>query len=414
MSGPEQNLDLEMSDVIAGKPPRSQTYKGFRVDPSQLTGQGSQNWTIDGEAIEYAVNGNANGARDRLLAFFAAERARWMGNELDSTIYGGMHLRAWAVIYAQAVKRGDGALAAAVAWIGAVWFYLRLLGSTPDGQILHVGFRSGGHDPRAGVAWDRATLALALGDTEGMAAALAIGKRAGAGIAISPQWADFKTLQRYLAAMVVMAESWQSNPPDVGFAQPMHFLTWRNVDGSVLALLAYLEAHGPSGGNANTPPLMAAFWQAGTVSWLPAGGGAHFREQLETITMTLAPGLLTYSSDHQGLQTLTLPAGVPEHVVIGGGSPVSPPVPAPPPVNPVNPPSPVPSPAQSPGVDLAAATRLLGGLALSHASNALRDQAQAAIAAGDVQAAIKAVRNIAVNPGQRPAVLAVLAALGDS
>jgi hypothetical protein len=318
MPGPEQDLDLEMQDVIAGRPPRTETYKGFRVVPGQLTGQGSANWPIDSDAINYSANGNALGARDRLLAFLLAERGRWMGNEEDSTIYGGMHLRAWAQIHAAATLGGDGELAAAVLDVGAVWFLLRLLGECPDAQILHVGFRSGGHDPRSGVAWDRATLALARHDSAAIKAAIAAGKKSGAAIAISPQWAAFKMLQPPLTAMLAQAEPWLSSlPAGVGLAQPIHFLTWRESSGAVLAQLAFLQGHDGVNGNGNTPPLMAALWQAGALSYLPAAGGKHFRQQLDVVEMTLTPGLLTYQSNKQGTQTLALPAGEPEHLVIG-------------------------------------------------------------------------------------------------
>ncbi len=351
MPGPEQDLELEMQDVVAGRPPRTETYKGFRVVPSQLTGQGSANWPIGSEAINYSANGNALGARDRLLAFLLAERGRWMGNEEDSTIYGGMHLRAWAQIHAAATRGGDGELAAAALDIGAVWFLLRLLGECPDAQILHVGFRSGGHDPRSGVAWDRATLALARRDSAAIQAAIAAGKKSGAAIAISPQWAVFKMLQPPLTAMLAQAEPWLSSlPAGVGLAQPIHFLTWRESSGAVLAQLAFLQGHDGADGNGNTPPLMAALWQAGALSYLPAAGGTRFRQQLEVVEMTLTPGLLTYQSNKQGTQTLDLPAGEPEHLVIGvrasppdstvtdgSSTPAVPPTPSGPPEPPIPP-----------------------------------------------------------------------------
>lgn len=354
MSGPEQRLIPDLVAVLLGREPADDEFAHHPVPPGLLTSQGSGNWPIDADACLYIKTGDV-GARGRLLAYLRASEDLWMGNEEDSTIYGGFYLYALAGVHRAAIARGDAELAAAALEWGAMFFALRRLGEAPDGTVLAVGMRSGGRSPAGADCWDRWTLALARQDAGALAAAMARGRALHLAIPQSWQAAVAPALQGSLAAMYEAGAS----VPDFGLAQPIHVLRWRDAAGAVTCLLVYMQAHQPGAGNGNTPPLMAAQWQAGAASYLPANGGEHFRQRFERVTMTLADGVLTYASDLEGTQVLALPPGPPaEHLVIGDRSATTvTPSPAPGPTTttggpgPVSPPTTTEDPgAQPPGV----------------------------------------------------------------
>src|SRR6476646_2864064 len=123
-----------------------------------------------------------------------------MGDEgaAVSRIYGMWHLVSNLVAAselsaaaAQAQENSDLARArdASLDWI-AFWWHLMVLLEAPDGQILAVGQRSGGHDPKPG--WFEYFLARARGDAGQVSRALAWLHTAGAGPENSPNmaWAN--------------------------------------------------------------------------------------------------------------------------------------------------------------------------------------------------------------------------------
>ncbi len=343
MPGDEQLLDPELRAAIAGQPLETTAYLRHRLDPSLLTSQKSGNMPALADATDYVLTGGAaSGSRARILAWLAAQQARWMGNEEASTIYGGLWLESIAGIHRAATQRADAEVAAATLAWGAFQFQLLLLGECPDGTVLQAGMRSGGHSPGTAEAWAEWQLALVRDDPQEMARAMAKSRSVHAGIGVSPLAGTLRLCKSSLQAMYQAAAT-APGAPDYGLAQPIHVLTWRGdagTGGAVVARLLYMQGHDGANGNGNTPPLMASFWQAGTVSYLPANGGAHFRQQLDVVTMTLAPGLLTYQSSKQGVQTIALPAGDPaEHRVIGIPG-TAPPQPPPNPPDPPSPPSP--------------------------------------------------------------------------
>ncbi len=329
----EQFLANELQDAAEGRRPRSGEY--LRTPPvvSSLGGQGSQNWPIMGASIAYSQGGK--GKRDELLDYFAKSRTCFMGTEFGLGTYclWGFALPGALVHKAARANGHTDVEAAALEWQRVFWGIVRE-STAPDGTILTVGMRaSPWHDPNQIATWLGWTRAMALSEDEGRWRAAS--KPLGLGMEQSFIPPTARALRASLAAGMAPGEI-----PDFGSMAPLHVLSgdgfravWldRNVNG-------------------NTPPLAAAAWVNGAVTYLPSGVD-RVRQKFDEISVTRDAAGLHYSSSLYGTGTIELPSGGTEVVYgAGGGLIVGEPVVV----------AGEPSPAD--GVDLARAADLIASL----------------------------------------------------
>src|ERR1700742_1308843 len=156
MAGDEQFLSWDLADVVAGKPPRDTVWQGADGLGALFSGQGSINMPL----LRLGVKLRAGTAAEQATAIanwkevFAFFQKQWMGSELGSRIYGVWHMLAVASVLGWAAQNtGPDATslgALAQGWLLHWWCLLKLV-EAPDGRLLLVGMRSGGHRPDAGV-----------------------------------------------------------------------------------------------------------------------------------------------------------------------------------------------------------------------------------------------------------------------
>lgn len=306
VQNPEQPLVLELKASVEGKPLPSEVYKTAPDLVAGLMGGGSGNWGPLGWAVAYRQN--PRGIRERWLAFFAASRKLFMGDELLSTTYGLWgHLLPVAAVHEKASREQDEGLAtAAFDWL-RFYFGAYELCRVPDGTILTVGMRSSPwHAPEQAATWLGWVRALARGEDLGRWEAA--GHKWGLGMKqsfIPP------TARAVLSSLA--AASTAAGLPPFGTMTPLHVL---DADSGQRAV--WLEANG----NGNTPPLMGAVWRDGHVGFLPDVHGdnmTRIRQQFDhaTCRRDAEAGALVYDSNLFGHQVLPLPAGGFE-TVIGG------------------------------------------------------------------------------------------------
>lgn len=341
---PEHHLTLELQDVVQGRPPRSQFYLNQPDLVGSLGGQGSQNWPVMGAAVSYCLD--LPGLREKWLAFFAKSmEGLFMGTECWSSTYGLWgHALPVAAVHTHAVAEGQADVAAgALGWLRVFWGVYREC-TAPDGTILTVGLRSSPwHDPVQCSTWLAWVRAMALGEDQSRWQAL--GRTVGLGMRQSFITPTATAVKASLAAAMSLG-----SPPEPfpAFAclTPMHVL---RGDGF---LAVWLDQNV----NSNTPPLAAAAWVNGTVTYLPGPFSQvkKIRGQLDKITVTQSAAGLDYTSSLYPAGQISLPAGGVETVYGDGNAdtgsiPVTPVTPVTPitPVTPVTPITPVTPPVVS-------------------------------------------------------------------
>ncbi len=309
MAGDEQFLSWDLADVVAGKPPRDPGWDGPGGLSALYSGEGSINLPMLRAAVKLRAGTAAQVAQavsdwKELFQFF---QKQWMGSELGSRIYGVWHMLAVASVLDWSQKNGNTELAGlAQGWLLHWWCLMKLV-EAPDGRLLVVGMRSGGHEPTAGfLEW---TYALAMDGPvdrwEAVAKELKLGLR----------------------------QNWLSLLPHYGLVEPYHIL---KTEGGIAV---WIE----SNQNGNTTPVAAAVWTPQSLGWLPDNGGNRIRQKFEKIDCRPVDGKLVYDSNFQGHQELALPPGkvlaqitLPLGTADSGGItpdiPDRPPVPPPPPV----------------------------------------------------------------------------------
>jgi hypothetical protein len=253
---PEQHLVLELEDVAEGRKPRSDFYLQVPDLVTSLGGQGSQNWPVLGAAVSYCLD--SPGFSEKWLAFFAASLAAsqglFMGSECWSTTYGLWgHALPIAVVHTHATGKRDADVATgALDWLRIFWGVYREC-TAPDGTILTVGMRSSPwHDPAQASTWLSWVRAMALGEDQSRW--LAAGHTLGLGMGQSFIPPTASTVKATLAAAMAPGPI-----PAFSCLAPMHVLSG---DG----FLAVWVDHNVNG---NTPPLAAAAWVNGTITYLP-------------------------------------------------------------------------------------------------------------------------------------------------
>jgi len=367
---PEQHLVLELEDVAQGRPPRSDSYLQVPDLVASLGGQGSQNWPVLGAAVSYCLD--SPGFREKWLAFFAkSQGGLFMGTECWSTTYGLWgHALPVAAVHTHAVAKGHTDVAdGALTWLRIFWGVYREC-TAPDGTILTVGMRSSPwHDPVQGSTWLAWVRAMALGEDESRWEA--IGRTVGLGMGQSFIPPTATAVKASLAA-ALSSGSTPGPIPAFTCLTPMHVLSGEG----------FLAVWVDQNVNGNTPPLAAAAWVNGTVTYLPGPFSqvAKIREQLDKISVTRSATGLDYTSSLYPAGQISLPAGGTETVYGDGNADtgsvtpvVSEPVVSPPvvPVEPVVPvvpvvPPPIEPPAPVTPVDLGRVADLIAGLQLPH------------------------------------------------
>ncbi len=353
MAGDEQFLSWDLVDALDGKPPRDSVWQGPNGLAALESGQGSINMPLLRLAIKLRA-GNAAEKAEAIAGWkevFAFFQKQWMGSELGSRIYGVWHMLAVASVldWAQKNSGPDAADAAdlgalATGWLLYWWCLLKLV-EAPDGRLLLVGMRSGGHEPNAGVLeW---TYALAtdgpIDHWEAVAKSLNLGLR--------QQWIysaalALKETLRSSAAPIRAGQDPLTLIPSYGLIEPFHIL---KTDGGIAVWIEHNK-------NGNTTPIAGAVWTPASLDWLPKDGGNRIRQKFETIDCRPEGGKLVYDSNFQGHQEIDLPPGkVLADITLPLGTPAVPvqpdgPTPTPPIVSPDhNGPTPTPpSPSRSP------------------------------------------------------------------
>jgi len=303
---PELDMALELQDAVQGRPPRTATWKGYASGlAADLTSHKSGNWKPLGCAVAlYQVRpGNlATPEARRIVAewvdYYAASRDAFMGTEFGSRIYGPWHVLSNLAVAAwseQAFPDNPSALD----WLAA-WWHLCARLRAPDGQILMIGQRSGGHPTTPG--WFEYIHARASG--EGLQQAEAWGKAAGLGIKQSWMYHVLNALQPTLSRSFARAMSMPA--PQVTLRRP---LTVIRTDSGMAAYLGHDPENGIewSNDNANTTPVVAATWQDGVAKYLPENGGIRLRQKFERCKVVERDGMLIYDSDVNGHQELPIP-----------------------------------------------------------------------------------------------------------
>jgi hypothetical protein len=304
MAGDEQFLSWDLVDALDGKPPRDSVWQGPNGLAALESGQGSINMPLLRLGIKLRA-GNAAEQAEAIAGWkevFAFFQKQWMGSELGSRIYGVWHMLAvasaldWAQKNPKAPDAADlGALA--TGWLLYWWCLLKLV-EAPDGRLLLVGMRSGGHEPNAGVLeW---TWALAtdgpIDHWEAVAKSLNLGLR--------QQWIysaalALKETLRSSAAPIRAGQDPLTLIPHYGLIEPYHIL---KTEGGMAVWIQHNQ-------NGNTTPVAGAVWTPTSLDWLPKDGGNRIRQKFETIDCRPEGGKLVYDSNFQGHQELDLPPG---------------------------------------------------------------------------------------------------------
>jgi hypothetical protein len=303
---PELDMVLELQDAVQGRPPRSATWKSFASGlAADLSSGKSGNWKPLGAAVAlYQIGPGAISSPqarriiDEWIAYYAASRDGFMGNEFGSRIYGPWHVLSnpAAAAWIEKVFPDN---PSALDWL-AVWWHLCRSLRAPDGQILMIGQRSGGHPTTPG--WFEYMYARAAG--EGLQQAEAWGKAAGLGIKKSWMYQVLNALQPTLARSFTRATSMAA--PEVTLRRP---LTIIRTDVGMAAYLGNDPENGIewSNDNGNTTPVVAAAWQDGVARYLPDNGGIRLRQRFDQCKVVEQDGKLIYDSDVNGHQELAIP-----------------------------------------------------------------------------------------------------------
>jgi hypothetical protein len=303
MAGDEQFLSWDLADVVAGKPPRDTVWQGADGLAALRSGQGSINMPLLRLGVKLRV-GNATEQAAAIASWkevFAFFQTQWMGSELGSRIYGVWHMLAVASVldWAQQNTGPDATSLGALAqgWLLHWWCLLKLV-EAPDGRLLLVGMRSGGHRPDPGVLeW---TWALATDGPvdrwEAVAKTLNLGLRQGW---IYSAALSLKEVLRSSAAPIRAGQDPLTLLPPYGLIEPYHIL---KTEGGMAVWIEHNQ-------NGNTTPLAGAVWTPTGLDWLPKDGGNRIRQKFETIDCRPVGGNLAYDSSFQGHQEIPLPTG---------------------------------------------------------------------------------------------------------
>jgi hypothetical protein len=303
---PELDMVLELQDAVLGRPPRSAVWKRYASGlAADMSNGRSGNWKPLGCAVAlYQVRPDAIASPEarRIIAewvdYYAASREEFMGAEFGSRIYGPWHVLS-NLAAAAWIEKVFPDNPSALDWLAAWWHLCRGL-RAPDGQILMIGQRSGGHPTHPG--WFEYIYARAGG--EGLQQAEAWGKAAGLGIKQSWMYQVLNALQPTLSRSFTRAMSMPA--PAVGLRRP---LTIIRTDVGMAAYLGIDPGNGVewSNDNGNTTPVVAATWQDGAARYLPDNGGIRLRQRFERCKVVEQDGKLIYDSDVNGHQELPIP-----------------------------------------------------------------------------------------------------------
>jgi hypothetical protein len=303
MAGDEQFLSWDLADVVSGKPPRDDIWRGADGLAALQSGQGSINMPL----LRLGVKLRAGTAAEQATAIaswknvFAFFQKQWMGSELGSRIYGVWHMLAVASVldWAKTNQGPDAEVLGTLAsgWLLHWWCLLKLV-EAPDGRLLMVGMRSGGHRPDPGfLEW---TTALAMDGPVDRWEAEA--KRLQLGLRQNWIYSAALSLKETLRASTAPIRAGQDPLaliPRYGLIEPYNIL--RTEKG----LAVWIGRNQ----NGNTTPLAGAVWTPEGLDWLPKDGGNRIRQKFETIDCRPVGLNLVYDSDHQGHQELPLPTG---------------------------------------------------------------------------------------------------------
>jgi hypothetical protein len=303
---PELDMVLELQDAVQGLPPRTATWRSYSSGlAADLSNGKSGNWKPLGCAIALLQVDQRNiespEAR-RIIAewvdYYAASRDQFMGGEFGSRIYGAWHVLSNLAVAAWSEKmfRDN---TSALDWLAVWWRLCREL-RAPDGQILMIGQRSGGHPTTPG--WFEYIYARAGG--EGLQQAEGWGRAAGLGIKKSWMYEVLNVLQPTLSRSFERAMAMPA--PQFGLRRP---LTIIRSDVGMAAYLGNDPARGIewSNDNGNTTPVVGATWQDGQAKYLPDNGGIRLRQKFDRCKVVEVDGKLIYDSDVNGHQELTIP-----------------------------------------------------------------------------------------------------------
>jgi hypothetical protein len=303
---PELDMVLELEDAVLGRPPRSATWKQYSSGlAADLANGRSGNWKPLGCAVallQVDQRSIASPEARRIIGewvdYYAASRDGFMGGEFGSRIYGAWHMLSNLAVAGwseRMFKDNQGALD----WL-AVWWHLCRSLRAPDGQILMIGQRSGGHPTTPG--WFEYFYARASG--EGVQQAEAWGRAAGLGIKKSWTEQVLKALQGTLSRSFARAMAMPA--PEFALRRP---LTVIRTDAGLAAYLGTDPERGVewSNDNGNTTPVVGATWQDGQARYLPDNGGIRLRQRFERCRVVEQDGKLIYDSDVNGHQELDIP-----------------------------------------------------------------------------------------------------------
>jgi hypothetical protein len=300
MAGDEQFLSWDLADVVAGKPPRDDKWRGASGIGALQSGEGSINLPMLRLGVTLRAGNPAEQAEavanwKDLFQFF---QKQWMGTELGSRIYGVWHMLAVASVLDWAEKNGEPDLAKlAQGWLLHWWCLLKLV-EAPDGRLLMVGMRSGGHEPNAGfLEW---TWALAMDGPVDRWEAVAKGLNLG----LRQNWIysaalSLKEALRTSAAPIRQGGDPAALIPRYGLVEPYHVL---RTEGGLAVWIEHNQ-------NGNTTPVAGAVWTPKSLDWLPKDGGNRIRQKFEQIDCRPQGNLLVYDSNFQGHQEIPLPPG---------------------------------------------------------------------------------------------------------